>query len=247
MSRINNPVIHPIADADKARCAERAKSIQAKPHWSSSDAVRFAFYSVEGNMDPSKLDEVIEQAAAVVNACLAKRKNLKPGDQLFSLFGVRPGSTEAELLQARSFAANMLRDAQDKEAHYELEIEQLKSVIAEQEQKMAQLEAEKQDLVSQRDAAIEAHGKTSAELQTALAAQTGKVDNTEVEKLKQQLETAMKTMEAQTQRLLKYAQQPKFDEEVTEVLDFITKRIPAGDTEMKLALYFLNASILGKG
>lgn len=240
-------MLHPISDADKERCAERARSIQAKPTWSTSDAVRFAFYTVEGNRDKAKTDEVIENAAAVLNACLAKQRNLQ-NDALFTLFGVRPGSTEAEVLQARSFAANLLKEAQDREAGLELEIEQLKLTIAEQVKQMGLLEDEKQNLVSQRDEAVKRQEELSAELQTAQATKTDAtlVDAKEVQNLTKQLETAMQTIETQNQRLLKYAAAPKFDEELLPVLDRLSTRIPANDVETKCMLYFVVNSILGK-
>ncbi len=248
MTRIKDPVLRLNSAGDKEQCANRAKNIQAKPNWSTSDAVRFAFYAVEAAKDKTETDAVIEQAAAVLNACLAKHRGLQ-NDQLFTLFGVRPGTTEAELLQARSFAANLLKDSQDREAQLELDIEQLKQTIATQTEQIGLLADEKQTLVSQRDEAVKRQEELSAELQTALIpkAPTVVTDSAETQKLTQQLADAMKIIESQNSRLLKYAAAPKFDEEVTQVMDFLVRKLPSEDIEVKLALYFRNASILGKG
>lgn len=250
--RITNPVISPGNEKNRRACIEQKNILQRKAQWTVTDAVRWAFYTLEGEattkdgeagVDQSLQEQLVAQAAAVLTACLAKVRRVTP-EQLYVMFGVKPGSSEAEVLAARQCAIGIQEELSKLRADTDLEIAAQGLEIQQLNQVISDMRLEKQALETMNLEQMQEIQKLRAELQTAQATPAVVGESKEVvDVIRGRYETAIETIKTQSERIrqLEAASKTKVDAEILRVINYLHKHLPETQEtiEVKLAVFFL--------
>lgn len=253
---IGNPTLSELKDGPaRNQCAAKALELKRKSVRNISDEVRFRFYSLEANSDQSRRDELLLDFAASLNGCLLRFRKQNT-DHLLTLFGLLPGSLEAEAVKAKEFASVLLQETQRMQADLEAKYAAADKLLAEARHEIATLQtqlAEVQNARASETADLRADlEKVRTELQTAL---TPKV----VEAFDDMVQDAVKAkalteahalIEQQQKLIIKYrsAVSAKFDDEYVAMLELFLRIFddPNKKLEAKALGYTLLNSVLSK-
>lgn len=248
--------------AARQHCSERARELRKKTGRNVSDELNLHYYSLMANADIAKQGDLLTDLAAAANGCLLKFRR-HGTDHLLTLFGLVPGSVEAEAVKAKEFASVLLQETQRTQADLETKLASSDTLLrasadalTEARHEIAALQtqlAEVQNARTSETADLRADlEKTRTELQTALTPKAVEAFDNMVQDAVtvKALAEARALIDQQQKLIIKYRSMvsSKFDEEYVDLLDWFLRHHddPSKKLEAEAVGYKLMHSILSK-